>query len=35
MDHLVAPGQRDTWALDLDGIIVDLESALGPVRSPG
>ena len=30
MDQLVAPGPHDTWALDLDTVMADLEAALGP-----
>ena len=30
MEQLVAPRSHDTWALDLDAIMADLEAALGP-----
>ena len=30
MQQLLGPGPHDTWALDLDAIIIDLESALRP-----
>jgi hypothetical protein len=32
MEQLVAPGPHDTWALDLDAIMADLDAALGPAR---
>jgi hypothetical protein len=32
MAQLVAPGPHDTWVLDLDAIMADLEAALGPSR---
>jgi hypothetical protein len=37
MQRLLGPGPHDTWALDLDTVITDLESALRPppVTSPG
>lgn len=37
MQRLLSPGPRDTWALDLDAVINDLETALrpSPVTSPG
>jgi hypothetical protein len=34
MDRLVAPGPRDTWARDLDTVVLDLETALGPPPPP-
>jgi hypothetical protein len=34
MQQLVAPGPHDTWALDLDTIILELEEALRPAVSP-
>jgi hypothetical protein len=34
MEQLLAPGPQDTWALDLDTIMADLEAALGPRTSP-
>ena len=30
MEKLIAPGPHDTWSLDLDAIMADLEAALGP-----
>ena len=30
MEMLIAPGPHDTWSLDLDAIMADLEAALGP-----
>ncbi len=36
MQRLLGPGAHDTWALDLDAIIIDLESALRPTPAdPG
>jgi hypothetical protein len=32
MEQLVEPGPHDTWALDLDAVMADLEAALGPPR---
>ena len=32
--RLVAPGPHDTWALDLDTVMLDLETALGPPPAP-
>jgi hypothetical protein len=32
MEQLIEPGPHDTWALDLDAIMADLEAALGPPR---
>jgi hypothetical protein len=34
MQHLVAPGPHDTWALDLDTIMIELEGVLRPVAPP-
>ena len=34
MEQLVAPGPHDTWALDVDTIMADLEAALGPPPTP-
>ena len=34
MEDLVAPGPHDTWALDLDAVMADLEAALGPPPEP-
>ena len=34
MEQLVGPGPHDTWALDLDAIMADLEAALGPPPAP-
>jgi hypothetical protein len=30
MQRLLGPEPHDTWALDLDSIIIDLETALRP-----
>ena len=30
MDQISAPGPHETWALDLDAVMADLEAALGP-----
>jgi hypothetical protein len=32
MEQLVGPGPHDTWSLDLDAIMADLEATLGPMR---
>lgn len=34
MQQLVAPGPHDTWALDLDTIMIELEEAVRPPVSP-
>jgi predicted nuclease with TOPRIM domain len=34
MQRLVAPGQHDTWALDLDTLMIDLQSTLRPAATP-
>ncbi|HEX5086657.1 MAG TPA: hypothetical protein VFV89_02545 [Nocardioides sp.] len=33
MQELVAPRPHDTWVLDLDGVMADLDAALGPPRA--
>jgi hypothetical protein len=33
MEQIVGPGPHDTWSLDLDAIMADLEAALGPARA--
>lgn len=37
MQRLLGPGPHDTWALDLDAVITDLETALrpSPATAPG
>ena len=34
LQRIVGPGPHDTWALDLDAIIIDLETALRPAPAP-
>ena len=34
MQRLVAPGPHDTWALDLDTLMIELEEILRPAESP-
>ena len=34
MQRLVAPGPHDTWALDLDTLMIELEGTLRPAASP-
>lgn len=36
LQQLLGPGSHDTWALDLDSVIIDLEAALrpGPISGP-
>ena len=34
MQQLVAPGQHDTWALDLDTLMIELEGTLRPPAPP-
>ena len=34
MQRLVAPGQHDTWALDLDTLMIDLQGTLRPAATP-
>ena len=34
MQRLVSPGQHDTWALDLDTLMIDLQGTLRPAATP-
>ena len=34
MQRLVAPGPHDTWALDLDTLMIELEGTLRPAAPP-